>query len=444
MTNNESIEFLYDLAKKDSIEIEVVQIDGKSNSVTFLEKKLEEISIGEDFSLGVRLVKDQKEVFFSSESSKKEDLENLFKQQAEALQYAKPNDNIVLNDKIEASGEINAFFPEQVSSEQKVERTKELEELLWDCDENLKKVRETSFSESYSEVTLHNKLGDSSSYQKSYYSISSELLGEKDGKRASGHFSFTSHDYEDMISNEMFVERIKKHSLGLLGAKSPETGDYPIVFERKAFASLLSLVLPMLNADTVDQGFSLFDKKQGEKIASGLLHIENDPSYYKGLGRKPFDGEGNPTKKHCIIQDGVLNSFFSNNEYSKKLGIDNTHTASRSGNGRVGISPSNIVVRSGTLATTAIKAMKPSLIEIVRLNGLHAGFNSVTGDFSFQAEGFLYDFGNLVNPLQDFLVAGNIKDILMGIEDLGANVIDNGGSIICPDVLISSLKIIGS
>lgn len=444
--NNElkvAVDKVFSDAKNAGVKCEVIGVESESSSTSFENKKMDEFSTGKSLSLGVRFVKGQKECFFSTESTKPEDLERLTKQQLEAIDYSKENPNLTLakanNDSLD---ELDIYSTESPSQEEKIERIKSLDDAVWSCDERVKNVRGTGISESLHTLSFLDSDQNLMSYNKSSYGIWTQLLAQDGDSLASGSYSQTKYEYEDLMPNEFAIKTVKERALGLLNSTTPETGDYPVVIDRRAFSSILGLIIPMLKADNVDKGLSLFGDSMGQKISSGILQIEDNPSSLKGMGSRPFDGEGKASKKTLLVGDGVINAFLSNQEYSEKMNIPNTHNASRAGNGRVGISPSNILMRSGTLATTAIKAMKPKLIEIQNIMGLHAGFNDASGDFSFQAEGYMYEMGVKTAALQNFVVSGNIKDLLMKIEDVGAGLLDNGSSIVCPDVLIRSLKIV--
>lgn len=441
-TLQQSIDTVYKAAKNAGIKAEVVAMESDSSSLSYENKKLDELSTGVSLGIGVRFIKDNKECFFSTESLDTSDLEILCEQQIEALDYSKENPNIQLGNFHSIENDFEIDVPTAITNEQKADRILELDEALWSCDQRVKNIRGTGFSESRFTAFLFDSEQKNISYSKTSYGIWSEMLAQEGESLASGRYGQSKYDFDDLDSNEMLVKKVKDRSIGLLGAKSPETGSYPVVFDRKAFASILGLIIPMLKADTVDKGLSLFGDKVGEKIATGILHIEDNPMSLKGMGARPFDGEGSPSQKNILVGDGKLNCFLSNKEYADKMGIENTCNASRAGNGQVGISPSNILMRSGTLATSAIRAMKPKLVEVQNIMGLHAGFNSISGDFSFQAEGHLYEMGQMICPLQNFVVSGNIKDLLLKIEDVGAGLLDTGSSIVCPDVLVSSLKVV--
>jgi PmbA protein len=371
-------------------------------------------------------------------------MESLCRQQTEALHLAKSNPELQASHfTTEAFEELEIYHDNSLKTEDKIEKVKQLDEAIWTCDPRVKNVRGTGFSESTTEISLYDKDATCINYKKTSYSLYSEILAQEGESLASGRYGQTKYSFDELNDVSTITKKVKDNTLGLLNAKSPKTGDYPVVFNRKAFSSILGLLVPMLQADQVHKGFSLFGDSLGEKIATGILQLEDQPLSLVAMGARPFDGEGMPSKKTLLIKDGVLDSFLSNKEYAQKMGIQNTHNASRAGNAKIGISSSNIIMRPGTLATTAIKAMKPKLIEVQNIMGLHAGFNEVSGDFSFQAEGYLYENGERTTGLQNFVVAGNLKDLFLKIEDLGASLLDTGSRIVCPDVLVSSLKVIG-
>ena len=442
--SKEAIEKAYSVAKEKQLNCEIIEIVSSSSSIQYEDKKLQELSVGDNLHLGIRLFSEDKEVFFSTESMNAKDMDSLCRQQAEALELAKSNSELQASQFSHENFEsLDIYHDSSLTTEDKIDRVKQLDEAIWSCDPRVKNVRGTGFGESTTEVSLYDKDATRLNYKKTSYSMYSEILAQEGESLASGRYGQTKYDFEELNDIQSITKKVKDNTLGLLNAQTPKTGDYPVVINRKAFSSILGLLIPMLQADQVHKGFSLYEKSLGEKVATGLLQLEDHPLSLVAMGARPFDGEGLPSQKTMLIKDGVLESFLSNKEYAKKMGIKNTHNASRAGNAKIGISYSNVIMRPGTLATSAIKAMKPKLIEVQNIMGLHAGFNEVSGDFSFQAEGYMYENGERITGLQNFVVAGNLKDLFNKIEDLGASLLDTGSRIVCPDVLISSLKIIG-
>ena len=84
----------------------------------------------------------------------------------------------------------------------------------------------------------------------------------------------------------------------------------------------------------------------------------------------------------------------------------------------------------------------PETVVITQLSGL-AGYNSVSGDFSIESEGDLYQKGERAGALKNFLITGNLVESLSRLEAFGDDVRMDSNAVITPSVLISELSIAG-
>jgi PmbA protein len=70
------------------------------------------------------------------------------------------------------------------------------------------------------------------------------------------------------------------------------------------------------------------------------------------------------------------------------------------------------------------------------------GVNLVTGDYSRGASGFWIENGELTFPVSEVTIAGNLKQMLLDLEMVGADL-DLRGSVIAPTLKIRELTIAG-
>jgi PmbA protein len=86
-------------------------------------------------------------------------------------------------------------------------------------------------------------------------------------------------------------------------------------------------------------------------------------------------------------------------------------------------------------------------ILITSMGGLHSGTNTVSGDFSVSAEGFLIENGKISRPLEQITVAGNFYQLLKGIEIVGSDLLfpsqGGAGGVGMPSLLVNGLTISG-
>ena len=171
-----------------------------------------------------------------------------------------------------------------------------------------------------------------------------------------------------------------------------------------------------MNGDSVYRGASFLAGKLGEKIAARQVTVIDDGTMVGGFGTSPFDGEGIPTRRTIVIENGVLKSYLLNTYTAKKLGLKTTGNASRGLAGTPGIGPGNYFLQPGT------KTPQQIIGEIqgrpVRHRVPRHGVNLVTGDYSRGASGLWISGGELTFPVEEITVAGNLKDMFLNISEI--------------------------
>jgi PmbA protein len=71
------------------------------------------------------------------------------------------------------------------------------------------------------------------------------------------------------------------------------------------------------------------------------------------------------------------------------------------------------------------------------------GVNYVTGDYSRGASGYWVENGEIAYPVHEITIAGNLKDMLQGIEAVGADVYNYGAKTL-GSILVNRMKVAGS
>ncbi len=125
------------------------------------------------------------------------------------------------------------------------------------------------------------------------------------------------------------------------------------------------------------------------------------------------------------------------------MGLPLTANASRGAKSELDIDVSNLVIEPGKRSREELLAAHPRVIYVTDFTGYHAGFQSGSGDFSFQSEGELWENGKFVKALTGFVTSGNIKQVLKDIVEVSSRVPVPTGSVIAPDILVRELSVAG-
>src|ERR1700688_970159 len=147
-----------------------------------------------------------------------------------------------------------------------------------------------------------------------------------------------------------------QRTLRRLGARKAKTAQVPIIFDPMVATSILEHIFEGVNGDSVYRGASFLAEKLGVKIAGDQVTVIDDGTIPGGFGTSPFDGEGVPTRRTVVIENGVLKSYLMNTYTAKKLGLETTANASRGLAGTPGIGPGNYFLQPGQRAPGQIIA----------------------------------------------------------------------------------------
>ena len=189
------------------------------------------------------------------------------------------------------------------------------------------------------------------------------------------------------------------------------------------------------------KGASFLAGQLDKPLAPEHVTVYDDGQMVGGLGSRPFDGEGLPTRKTTVVQRGVLKSYLLDTYSGRKLGLASTGNASRSVGENPSVGPTYFYLVPGAkTADEIIQTVKQGLY-VTDLIGF--GINMVTGDYSRGAAGFWIEGGELAYPVEEITIAANLKDMFAGIEMVGSDLMFRG-RIASPTVKIAEMMVAGN
>lgn len=330
-----------------------------------------------------------------------------------------------------------------VPTEQKIALAKQCEAAAFAVDPRISNSEGAGFGSGTNYTVLANSRGVVASYHTSGCSLYCQPLAEENGKKQVDYEWSFRRAFSELDSAEEIGRKAAQRVLRKLGARKAPTQNAPVVFDRRVATRLWGAVLAAVNGDTVYKGMSFLKDKQGEKIAAESVTLVDDGTLVGGAGSAPFDGEGLPTRRNVLIENGVLKMFLYDTETARKVGggARSTASARRSYNGSPGIGPFNLFLLSGNLTPDEIIKAIPNGFFVTDMMG--SGANIVTGDFSIGASGMWIENGELSYPVEEVTVAGTMHDILQGIERIGTDLIFNS-SIVSPTFQVAEMTISGA
>ena len=326
---------------------------------------------------------------------------------------------------------------------ERIALAKRMEEACLSLDPRVKRVVYCTAGYDSGAVVMENSLGlyAERSTNSSYIYV---MPSVEDGGELQTGFAFRMD--VDAADVEGCAKEAVEDALGKLGAAPVDSGCYRVVLKPFAMSDLFSAFAPMFSADQAQKGCSLLAGKEGERIASGLVSVYDDP--FDPVAPRAFDGEGTPCLKKAVIENGVLKTLLHNLKTAKKAGVVSTGNASRgSAASAVGVSPTIFRLEPGEHSyEDLLKELKDGLV-ISELEGLHAGVDVVSGDFSLKAAGFLVKDGAILRPVSNITVAGNFVSLMKDVIAVGSDLrfgMPQGGYFASPSILVSGLTVAGN
>lgn len=250
----------------------------------------------------------------------------------------------------------------------------------------------------------------------------------------------------DAADAEGCAKEAVRSALEKLGGKPVGSGTYRVLFKPDAFCGLLTAFSPMFSADEAQKGRSLLAGKEGQSVASEIVTLTDDP--FDPVAPRAFDGEGTPCIQKSVVENGVLKTLLHNLKTAKKAGVESTGNASRrSAASTVGVAPGIFRIEPGERPFEEMVKLLGGGLIVTELEGLHAGVDTVSGDFSLKAAGFLVENGAIVRPVSGVTAAGNFIEMMKRVSALGSDMkyaFPQAGYYASPSVLVDGLTIAGN
>ncbi len=428
--------------KKGADEAEVYIENGRNLRIGVRNGEVETVQEAASYGVGFRVFIKGRMAFSSSNDLGEKALDDALGRAIEFAGATTPDPANVLPDDRGITNVEGLYDPQisQVPMEEKIELAKKAESLAMK-DPRITKSAGASYSEGEEEIFIANSNGLVKSYKASGCGYGVYVVAEKGDQKSSGGESCQRRYYGDLQPAEEIAAKAARDAYSMLDPRPVNTQKTAVIFDRDVAYALLGGILAAVNGERVLQGASFLGKRMGQKIASELVTLIDDGAREKGLGSKPFDGEGVPTQKKVIVDKGFLRGFMYNTIVAKRAGVQSTGNASR---GRFsslpGIGPHNFYMVTG-------EASPGDIIEATRVGFLVKevtgyGINPVNGNFSGGAAGFWIEDGAIAYPVRGLTIAGTADEMLNGIDML-ANDLDLNRTLTAPTFRIKLLQIGG-
>ena len=277
-------------------------------------------------------------------------------------------------------------------------------------------------------------------YRRSSHGVSVMVIAGK-GDAMESDYDYTSAVYRsDLRSPEEIGRSAAARTLERLGAKTPETGTFPVIYDQRVSRSIAGHIASAINGAAIARGTSFLKDSMDTPIASGAVTLVDDPLRPRGLASSPFDGEGLERRRRVLVGNGVLKGWFLDLASARQLGLEPTGNAGRGAGSPPAPGRSNWMMEPGDVGRGELIASVDKGLLVTELIG--SSVNLITGDYSRGASGFWIEGGKVAYPVTEATIAGNLKDMLKRITP--ANDLDMAHATIVPSLRIDGMTVAGA
>lgn len=335
-----------------------------------------------------------------------------------------------------AARDLDLFHPWIISSEQAAELARVTEEAALKTDRRITNSEGASVSAQQSHFFSAHTHGFRGGYASSRHSISVSPIAGR-GNDMQRDYWYSSQRHPDDLASPLAIGRYAaERALSRLKARKIATTECPVLFESPLAAGLLGALVQAISGGALYRKSSFLLDSLGKQVLPKHIDILEDPFVMRGKGSSPFDEEGVQVKPRCVVEAGRVQGYFLSSYSARKLGMKTT--------GNAGGSHNLILTSRQTRAGDNLDAMLEKLgtgLFVTELMG--QGVNYVTGDYSRGASGFWVENGRIAFPVHEITIAGNMKDMLKGIQAVGADAYNYGAKTV-GSILLSKMKVAGS
>jgi PmbA protein len=334
-----------------------------------------------------------------------------------------------------------------LDGKQRIEWARRAEAAALGADPRITNSDGGSFDAATGRMVLANSRGFVGGYRTSYAGVSAAPLAmDTNGQMQRDGWWSSARSFAHLESPEAVGQEAARRTLRRLGARRVATQRVPIVFAPEVARSLIGSIFEAASGDAIWRSASFLAGKLGESIGAANINIVDDHTMLLGTGAggygtSPFDGEGLPSQRTVVVENGELRNYLLNTYTARKLGMKSTHNASRGLAGTPGVGCGNLYLEPGAQTPEEIIAEIPAGFFVTSLMGF--GTNIVTGDYSRGATGLWIENGQLTHAVEEVTVAGNLGEMLKNVAAIGNDLVFRG-AIASPTLRIDGMTVAGA
>jgi PmbA protein len=328
--------------------------------------------------------------------------------------------------------DLDLAHPWDIGADRAIEIAKTCESAALDFDSRINNSEGASVGTHQGLHVYGNTHGFVGGYPTTSHTISCVVLAGKGEDMQRDYWYSSSRDWRELESAEAIGRESARRTIARLDPRKLSTRRARALFVPEIARGLIGHFTAAIRGSSQYRQSSFLLDSLGHQIFPAGFSIVERPHLPKAMGSAPFDDEGVATRNRELIADGVLTGYILSSYSARKLGLKTT--------GNAGGAHNLIVAPTMAGGMPRMLASLGTGLLVTELMG--QGVNMVTGDYSRGAAGFWVENGAIQHPVAEITVAGNLREMLLGIAAVGDDV-DARGGIRVGSVLLNEVTVAG-
>ena len=391
---------------------------GIQNSFSALDGKLENLQNANDSNLYIQIISDERYGAYSTNRLNSKELEMFIKEAIRTNGYLAPDPARTLP-------------PKELCWFGKEDNLNQYDNFILEMDPAQKKdiafeVMEEIYGKNRKIVSVNTEYGDMLEYQymvdsqgfegdslQSNFTVSAECSVKGRGYARSEGWWYESALHFNEFTYKGCGETALKRALEKLNPREMKGGSMNMIVDNTCSSRLVSPIFQALNGSNIQQRNSFLMERKGEKVFSDKLTLKDNPHWVGMSGSRYFDGDGIATRPMEIIRNGVVETYFINTYSANKMGVSPTVESASVPHFSLEEFPDNM---RNLNHCDMMKLMGKGIL-VTGFNG--GNCNGLTGDFSYGIEGFYFENGEVLFPVREMNISGNIVSLWNNVAMIG-------------------------
>ncbi len=403
-------------------------------SVDVRMREVETVAFSEERGVGLTVYIGQRKGSASSNDTSPAALESMVSAAVEIARVSAADPCFGLPErelKSEPYPELDLYHPWNIKPPEAIEMALQCESHALDLDQRIANSDGVNVSTYNYCHAFANSLGWEGIAHSSRHSISCSLIARQGELMQRDYDYTTARLATQLVPLEQLAASAVQRTVDRLGARKLKTQKAPVMFSSRLSSGLISSFIGAISGSSLYRKNSFLLDSIGKQVFPAGIRIHEQPQLLQALGSSPFDGEGVPTRNNVIVEDGRVCQYVLGCYSARRLGLKTT--ANSGGVYNLTVDPT-----AGDF-TEVLKQMDTGLL-VTELMG--NGANGLTGDYSRGASGFWVEGGVIQYPVEEVTIAGNLKDMFLGIAAIGTDINPNSATR-CGSILVEEMMVAG-